>query len=144
MILEALPELEDAPWSHLKEQLSDHSLARRLHDYGIKSDKLRPHGQNQCKGYRLADLEDAWRRYLPSRRLQNTVTSVTSVTSETFQGVACDALPGSGTHKREMIRHMPGQESRKIRCRDGCDGRDASFRGREGHSRKRPIVADKG
>ena len=41
-------------------------LSWRLREYGIKSDKLRPHGQNQCKGYRLADLEDVWRRYLPS------------------------------------------------------------------------------
>jgi Protein of unknown function (DUF3631) len=101
VILEALHALEDAPWSHLKEPLNDHSLARRLHDYGIKSDKLRPHGQNQCKGYRLADLEDAWRRYLSSTvspTSEKTVTSVTNVTSETFQSVACDALgPGNVT-----------------------------------------------
>ena len=98
LILTALHELEDAPWSHLKEPLNDHSLARRLHDYGIKSDKLRPHGQNQCKGYRLADLEDAWRRYLPSAvspASEKTVASVTSVTGETFLGVARCVL-GSG------------------------------------------------
>ena len=38
LILEALHELEDAPWSHLKEPLNGHSLAWRLHDYGIKSE----------------------------------------------------------------------------------------------------------
>jgi Protein of unknown function (DUF3631)/Bifunctional DNA primase/polymerase, N-terminal len=113
MILEALHALEDAPWNHLKEPLNDHSLATRLRDYGIKSDKLRPHGQNQCKGYRLADLNDAWRRYLPSvvsPTSENSVTSVTSVTSQTFQGVACDALgPRNVTsgnersHDREKI-----------------------------------------
>jgi hypothetical protein len=94
-ILEELQALEDAPWGHLKEPLNTHSLAWRLHEYGIKSDKLRPHGQNQCKGYRLADLEDAWRRYLPAAVYpisENTVTSVTTVTSEIFQGVARDAL----------------------------------------------------
>ena len=94
LILEALRDIDDAPWSHLKEPLSDHSLARRLHEYGIRSVKIRPHGQNQCKGYRLTDLEDAWRRYLPSAvspTSENTVTSVTSVTSETFQVVGCDA-----------------------------------------------------
>jgi len=65
LILEALHALDDAPWSHLKEPLNAPSLAWRRHEYGIKSDKLRPYGQNRCKGYRLADLEDAWRRYLP-------------------------------------------------------------------------------
>ncbi|MGV7215025.1 DUF3631 domain-containing protein [Bradyrhizobium sp. UFLA05-112] len=101
LILEALHGLEDAPWSHLKEPLNDHSLARRLHDYGIKSDKLRPRGQNQCKGYRLADLGDAWRRYLPSAAsptCEKDVTSVTSVTDEIFQGLACDVSgPGKVT-----------------------------------------------
>jgi hypothetical protein len=100
-ILEALHTLEDAPWSHLKEPLNGHSLAWRLHDYGIKSDRLRPHGQNQCKGYRLTDLDDAWRRYLPSAvspTSEKSVTSITSVTSETLQGVVCDALgPGNVT-----------------------------------------------
>jgi hypothetical protein len=94
VILEELHALEDAPWGHLKEPLNTHSLAWRLHDYGIKSDKLRPHGQNQCKGYRFADLEDAWRRYLPPIS-EKSVTNVTSVTSEAFQGIACDA-PGPG------------------------------------------------
>jgi hypothetical protein len=95
VILEELHALDDAPWGHLKEPLNTHSLAWRLHEYGIKSDKLRPHGQNQCKGYRLADLEDAWRRYLPAAVYsisEKTVTTVTTVTSEIFQGVARDAL----------------------------------------------------
>jgi hypothetical protein len=95
VILDALHALEDAPWSHLKEPLNGHSLAWRLHDYGIKSDKLRPHGQNQCKGYRLAYLNDAWRRYLPSAlspTSQKSVTGVTGVTGEAFQGVPCEAL----------------------------------------------------
>ncbi|MBR0733491.1 DUF3631 domain-containing protein [Bradyrhizobium japonicum] len=94
VILEALNALEDAPWRHLKEPLNDHSLASLLLGFGIKSQKLRPPGSNQCKGYRLTDLSDAWRRYLPSPDTPSpgeSVTSVTTVTSEEIQGDARDA-----------------------------------------------------
>jgi hypothetical protein len=100
VLLEGLHALEDAPWSHLKEPLNDHTLSWRLRDYGIKSDKLRPQSQNQCKGYRLADLEDVWRRYLPSAvplASEKGVTSVTSVTREKVQEVACALGAGSVT-----------------------------------------------
>ena len=53
LVLEALHELEDAPWSYLKEPLNNHSLARRLTTTGIRPDKLRSFDQNQCKSYRL-------------------------------------------------------------------------------------------
>jgi hypothetical protein len=115
-ILEALHTLEDAPWSHLKEPLNDHSLSWRLREYGIKSDKLRPHGQNQCKGYRLADLEDVWRRYLPSAvalASEKAVASVTSVTSETFQEVACDALEAGSVTTENDPSHDRAKTSEK-------------------------------
>ncbi|WP_354172304.1 MULTISPECIES: DUF3631 domain-containing protein [unclassified Bradyrhizobium] len=111
-ILEALHALEAAPWSHLKEPFNDHSLASRLHGYGIKSDKLRPHGANQCKGYLLADLEDAWRRYLPppvSLSPREGVTTVTSVTSEAVQGGACDACDGCSVTGKDHPSHHNAQ-----------------------------------
>jgi hypothetical protein len=125
VILEALHALEDAPWSHLKEPLNDHSLSWRLREYGIKSDKLRPQGQNQCKGYRLADLEDVWRRYLPSAvslAPEKAVTSVTSVTTEAFQGVVRDAMgPGNVTTGEDPSHARPKTQEKSDAVTDVTD-----------------------
>jgi hypothetical protein len=135
-ILDALHALDDAPWSHLKEPLNDHSLASRLHGYGIKSDKLRPPRANQCKGYRLSDLDDAWRRYLPSSAPPSSgegVTSVTIVTSETFQGVACDALGLENVTTGNDPSHDPAKAPEKSEAVTDvtdvtpfCEGRERS------------------
>jgi Protein of unknown function (DUF3631) len=84
VILPELCKLEAAPWGDIKgKPLSDNQLARRLRHYDIKSKNLRPHGENECKGYLLADLADAWRRYLPPS--EKPVATVASVASEQFQ-----------------------------------------------------------
>ena len=96
MILEALHALEDAPWSHLKEPLNDHSLAGRLHGYGIKSDKLRPQGRTSAKAIAMPISVMRGGATCPLRLLpapREGVTTVTTVTSEAFQAGARDA-PG--------------------------------------------------
>jgi hypothetical protein len=131
VILGELQALDDAPWSHLKEPLNDHSLSSRLGDYGIKSDKLRPHGQNQCKGYRLADLEDAWRRYLPwavSQSSEKTVTSVTTVTGQAFQEDACDALgPGNVTSGDDRLHDRANTPRKSDALTDVTDVTDVTL-----------------
>ncbi|MGX1352485.1 hypothetical protein AB7M49_006094 [Bradyrhizobium elkanii] len=87
--LEALLKLEDGPWSQLgkeREPLKASGLAYRLRDYDVKPKNLRPtrSDDGQCKGYHLADLADAWRRYL-SPIPENAVPDVPAVTTEIFQ-----------------------------------------------------------
>jgi hypothetical protein len=90
-ILESLYALDDAPWSSINkgEQYSSTQLATCLFEYGAKSDYLRPHPSQphlKARGYKLRDLADAWRRYLPPLSLPpNSVASVASEAKETFE-----------------------------------------------------------
>jgi 5S rRNA maturation endonuclease (ribonuclease M5) len=81
-ILIALHALEEAPWKDLnKRRLDSRGLSLRLRQYGIKSKQIRE-GSISKKGYRRADLADAWARYLSS-----SPTSETSETAETTQHI---------------------------------------------------------
>ena len=65
MILEGLHALEESPWRDLRGRpLDARGLARFLRRYGILSTSVRV-GDRAAKGYRRADLVDAWGRYLP-------------------------------------------------------------------------------
>ena len=80
-ILNALLEIEEAPWTNLKgKPIDERGLAHRLRQYGIKSKTIRigvgPSGT--LKGYTRADFFDAWGRYLPGAHPVRSVTSVTS------------------------------------------------------------------
>jgi len=65
--LRGLCELDEAPWGELYggKPMNARGLARRLGQYGIGSTKLRV-GDSTPRGYRRADLWDAWLRYLPA------------------------------------------------------------------------------
>ena len=67
-ILDDLCALEDSPWQTINkgERLSPDQLSRRLRDYSVKRTNLRltPGVREQTKGYPIAPLADAWRRYL--------------------------------------------------------------------------------
>jgi Protein of unknown function (DUF3631)/Domain of unknown function (DUF3854) len=71
-ILNALNELDEAPWGDLKgKPLDPRKLARFLRDYGIKPCDVRADvdGEEKVrKGYRREDLHDAWQRYVPDRQ----------------------------------------------------------------------------
>jgi hypothetical protein len=68
-ILEGLYALDDAPWATLNkgDAYTSSQLAFTLRDYEVASENLRPHPDTrlQAKGYPIAPLADAWRRYLP-------------------------------------------------------------------------------
>lgn len=83
-LLERLHALDEAPWSDLKgKPLDPRGLSRMLGDYEIKSLTIRL-GLATQKGYRRADLHDAWQRYLGEtpKDADTTVTPVTDATSE--------------------------------------------------------------
>ena len=81
VILHRLCALEEAPWGDLKgKPLSERALASRLKQYGVKSKTVRI-GDATPRGYTAADLDDAWRRYLPHSSSAESATSATSATS---------------------------------------------------------------
>ena len=90
-ILNALYQLEDSPWKTInkgangaREPFSTVELRNRcVFDYGVEPTHLRPFpgDDTQRRGYPLAPLAEAWRRYLPPLLLyQKAVTAVTPVT----------------------------------------------------------------
>jgi hypothetical protein len=89
-LLEDLYALDDAPWNTINkgESYSPTQLATCLFEYGAKSDYLRPHPSQphlKARGYKLRDLADAWRRYLPPLSLPlNSVAGVAGVARETL------------------------------------------------------------
>jgi hypothetical protein len=66
-ILEALHQLEDAPWADwYGHPLTTRELAKLLRPYQVESKNVREQGTGQPrKGYARADLRDAWARYVP-------------------------------------------------------------------------------
>ena len=95
-ILTFLHKLEEAPWGDLKgKPLDSRKLANLLQPYGVKPDQVKIGGVNH-RGYKRADLQDAWARYLPvkeeeGRNLdpspQISATSATHATNSLFTEV---------------------------------------------------------
>lgn len=69
-VLEALNELDEAPWGDLKgKPLDSRRLSRFLRDYDVKPGDVRvivEGDEKVLKGYKREDLHDPWQRYLPS------------------------------------------------------------------------------
>jgi hypothetical protein len=65
-ILRKLAALDESPWGDLRgKPLDSRGLASRLRPYGIRSGSVRDE-EFVVKGYRRADLFDAWERYVPT------------------------------------------------------------------------------
>ncbi len=80
-ILDRLTAMEESPWTSLRgKPLDPRHLSSLLKDYGIHSTTNRI-GAETPKGYRRADLMDAWNRYLPPLPPE-AATSATSATSD--------------------------------------------------------------
>jgi len=94
-VLDALYELEDAPWKTINkgELFTSIELAKHMFDYGVEPEQLRPYAgiNTQRRGYPLGPLADVWRRYLPPLSLgRKAVNDVTDVTREFFEWVLVD------------------------------------------------------
>ena len=111
--MEDLYVLDDAPWHAINkgDAYTPSQLALTLREYEVRSENLRPHPdvRTQAKGYPIAPLADAWRRYLPPLDFPpDTVPNVTTVTRDVFEryfevtpvtvvtgtGAKTDASPG--------------------------------------------------
>jgi hypothetical protein len=63
-LVEGLLAMAESPWRDLRGRpLDQSSLALRLRSYEVRSLNIRI-GNQVVKGYRRADLQDAWTRYL--------------------------------------------------------------------------------
>jgi len=95
-ILDQLHKLDESPWNDLHGKPIDaRGLARRLRTYGAHSVDVRLSAKSVLKGYRRADLWDAWSRYLPPPG--KSATSATSATPQ-VSGLSevADVAVGSG------------------------------------------------
>jgi hypothetical protein len=88
-LLRRLHALDESPWGDwYGHQLTARDLAKLLRPYGVKSAKVRI-GELSVRGYRAADLHDAWKRY---------GVSATSATSETpLASTVADVAPVAHT-----------------------------------------------
>lgn len=83
-VLRHLHAMEDSPWGDLRgREMTARDLANRLKKYtDANGEPIRPQairvGEEVFKGYRRADLEDAWARYLSEPAEQVTTPVVTS------------------------------------------------------------------
>jgi hypothetical protein len=80
-LLIGLQAIDEAPWKTINkgQPIDDRKLSNTLRQYGIKSENL-VIGDHRPKGYKLADFEDAWLRYLPTVSPAKSATSATSAT----------------------------------------------------------------
>ena len=84
-LVDALRALEESPWRDLRGRALDPAqLARRLRGFDVCSANLRV-GSQVVKAYRLADLADAWNRYLPAIP-GNAATPATTPSSPSLGG----------------------------------------------------------
>jgi hypothetical protein len=91
-LMDALCNLDDSPWKTInkaangaREPFTTVELAKHMFDFGVEPTHLRPfpNDDTQRRGYPLAPLAEAWRRYLPPLLLgRKAVTAVTPVTRE--------------------------------------------------------------
>lgn len=75
-VLSGLLAVEEAPWNEIArgKPLNPRGLAQRLKQYGVSSRNIRTEGA-VLKGYRLADLQDAWSRYLEPPPLEHATSA---------------------------------------------------------------------
>jgi hypothetical protein len=97
-IIKALCQIEESPWGDLRgKPLDARGLASHLRGYGVAPTTVRIHNETP-KGYRRADLHDAWTRYLPplGPPPSGSATSATSATEAGSVAVVADVADSAG------------------------------------------------
>lgn len=67
-LCDELAHVAESPWKVIRkgEQISPRYLSTQLREYGIEPTRIHPDAGKQFRGYRAAQFEDAWERYLES------------------------------------------------------------------------------
>jgi hypothetical protein len=74
VLLEALNNLDEAPWGDLRgKPLDPRGLSKFLREYDVRPGDVRT-GSDVRKGYKRAELHDAWQRYLPAEKSATSAT----------------------------------------------------------------------
>ena len=103
-LLKELYELDEAPWRELSGRpITARFLAMRLKPYGIYSGNRRI-GGIQAKGYRKADLEQAWSQYLPG------ISEKSSQPSQTVDGRPNSADKDASHERPSAVPMNPGTD----------------------------------
>ena len=116
-LLNSLLDMDEEPWHDLRgKPLDARGLAHRLRKYDVRPEQYRD-GMEKRRGYRRADLSDAWTRYLPSAP-EHPVQAVQPVqAAQTPPCATCRTAPrepgratcqscasiGDGIHQTELI-----------------------------------------
>jgi hypothetical protein len=103
-LLSRLMAMEESPWRGMRgrQKLDPHLLARMLSTYEVAPRLLRV-GRRVRRGYELADLRDAFTRYLPHDREERyTVTAAA--------GAACSGVTRAGRERAEGGDPCPSLE----------------------------------
>jgi hypothetical protein len=108
-ILNKLHAIDESPWGDLRgKPLDARGLSNRLRPYGVSPSSVRIGGTTP-KGYRRADLWDAWIRYLGPHHIEpatsaTNATSLGSVSAVADVADVADAM--GGTDKRTEEVHL--------------------------------------
>jgi hypothetical protein len=109
-ILDRLHAIGEAPWADYSygKPFSARDLADMLKEHQVKSHQLRI-GETSRKGYRRADLDDVWARYLPPRDSETSEASETALASN-VSAVSAVSLtpPGPSDKQLALLEHMLG------------------------------------
>lgn len=77
-LIKALASRSDSPWGEPEHKLTDRRLAGMLHPFEIEPRQVRT-GLTTGKGYRFADFEQAFLRYLPCMCIEKETTETTRI-----------------------------------------------------------------
>ena len=96
-VIARLCKIEESPWRTMNHgtAIDPSGLASRLKPYEVRPQLIR-HGDHVARGYRAADFQDVWNRYLPPARAVEAATAVTPVTSQVRPVTAQNAVTGWG------------------------------------------------
>jgi hypothetical protein len=134
-LLTADPESRWCEWGRDRKHITQKQLASLLREYRIISTTVHPVGQPDAKGYRRADFEEAWGRYLPSETRLHAATPP----SEAFKRPNADEVLNteSGTDRKCQLILVPCGFGRLDRSKAGIPP-CACVRTPDGH-RQRPL-----
>lgn len=83
-ILEQLHNIEESPWADLRgKPLDARGLSTLLRQYGIKPGNVYVRERTSPKGYKRADLVDAWNRYVSAPAVGAAATPASAAISDT-------------------------------------------------------------
>jgi hypothetical protein len=120
-LLRRLRQIEESPWGGWNDGdgIRPRELANKLRPYGVKSRDVHVEGEGRrrtVKGYRSADLEDAWGRYVP--------VTPDSIRAKRANGSTEPKAVPPQARQDPLVARIENAEKRLDQA-DGADGADS-------------------